>query len=46
MRHLLGAAGAFVVAKGLADESVVIQASGALGTLAAIVWSLLEKGKR
>lgn len=46
VRHVLGALGAFVIAKGLADESLVIQATGALGTLAAIAWSMIEKAKR
>ena len=46
MRNLLGAMGAFVVAKGLADESLVTEASGAIATISAIVWSLYEKTKR
>lgn len=46
VRHVLGALGAFVIAKGLADESLVVQASGALGTLAAVAWSLVDKLKR
>ena len=46
VRHVLGALGAFVIAKGLADESLVLQASGALGTLAAVVWSVIDKLKR
>jgi hypothetical protein len=45
VRHLLGAAGAFALAGGLADESMVAQASGALATLAAVGWSLWEKRK-
>ena len=46
MRHLLGAVGAFAVAQGMADENLVIQASGALATLAAVVWSLWEKSRK
>lgn len=46
VRHLLGAAGAYVVAKGLADENVVIQASGAVSTLVAIGWSVFSKLQR
>lgn len=46
VRHVLGALGAFVIAKGLADENLVVQASGALGTLAAVVWSVIDKLKR
>ena len=46
LRHLLSALGAFVVAKGIADEDTVVQASGAIGTLVAIGWSMIEKLKR
>lgn len=46
LRHILGAVGAYVIAKGIADESLVAQASGAIGTLTAVVWSLIEKAKR
>ena len=46
LRHLLGAIGAFVIAKGLADENLVAQASGAIGTLAAVAWSVIDKTKR
>lgn len=46
VRHVLGAVGAYVIAKGLADESMVTAVSGALGTIAAAVWSVLEKRGR
>jgi hypothetical protein len=45
VRHVLGAVGAYVVAKGIADESMVIQASGAIATLAAVAWSIIAKRK-
>lgn len=46
VRHILGAVGALVISKGIADESLVIQATGALGTLAAVAWSIIEKNRR
>jgi hypothetical protein len=46
VRHVLGAVGAYVVAKGITDESTMIQATGAIATLAAVVWSIIEKRNR
>lgn len=45
VRHLLGAIGAYVVSQGILDESLATQASGALATLAAIAWSIIDKRK-
>lgn len=45
VRHLLGALGGIAMACGVADESVIIQATGALATLAAIAWSLWDKAR-
>jgi heme A synthase len=46
VRHVLGAVGAYVVAKGITDESTMIQATGAIATIAAVVWSIIEKRNR
>ena len=43
VRHLLGAAGGIAVGCGVLDESMVLQATGALATLAAVLWSIWEK---
>lgn len=44
VRHVLGAAGAYLIAIGVVDEGLVAEVTGALMTLAAVVWSLLAKG--
>lgn len=46
VRHLIGALGALVIARGIADESVVIQAGGAVSTLVAVIWSVVSKARR
>ena len=43
VRHLLGAAGGIAVGCGVLDESMMLQATGALATLAAVLWSIWEK---
>jgi hypothetical protein len=46
VRHVVGAFGALLIARGLADESVVVQAGGAVSTLVAIGWSVISKARR
>lgn len=43
LRHILTFAGAVIVYKGYADESLVQEASGSLISLAGIIWSILSK---
>lgn len=43
IRHVLTFGGGFVVAKGLIDESLYLELSGALLTLIGGVWSVLSK---
>jgi hypothetical protein len=43
LRHVLGAAGAYVVARGLATEGMVQEAAGAVLTLVAVAWSMIDK---
>jgi hypothetical protein len=46
VRHVVGALGAIAIARGIADESVVVQAGGALSTLVAVAWSVVSKARR
>lgn len=43
VRHFVGAAGAVLVAQGLADADQVNAAAGALSTLIAVGWSIKQK---
>lgn len=43
VRHVLAAAGVWLVATGQLDEAAMQEAAGAVLTLAAVVWSLWEK---
>jgi len=43
VRHVLGAAGAYVVATGSVDAGIASEVTGALMTLAAVIWSLIAK---
>lgn len=45
-RHVLTAAGAYLVAEGYADQSAVDAMAGGGVALAGVVWSVLEKIKR
>jgi hypothetical protein len=46
VRHILTFAGGLIVMKGLADESLVQELSGALLTLFGGLWSILAKNKK
>jgi len=43
VRHIVGAAGAVLVAQGVADADQVQQISGAISTLIAVGWSIKQK---
>jgi hypothetical protein len=43
LRHLLGAAGGILLAGGMADATLITEATGALMAVAAVTWSLLAK---
>lgn len=43
IRHLATAIGAVCITKGIADADVVAEATGAVTTLAALIWSIVEK---
>ena len=42
-RHILTAVGAVAVAKGWADDATVQAVGGAVATIAAVAWSVLQK---
>lgn len=46
LRHLLTVAGGALVSLGYIDENGAQAAAGAIATLAAIVWSIIEKKSR
>lgn len=46
IRHVIGAAGAFFIATGHADEDLVSQAGGALAAITAVIWSVVSKLRR
>lgn len=43
IRHILTAAGSFIVAKGIADDGTITEAIGALMTLISIGWMIASK---
>lgn len=43
VRHILTAAGGYLVAKGQVDAEVVAQAVGAIVTLVGLAWSVIQK---
>jgi len=43
IRHIATALGAICITKGLASADVVAEAVGAVTTIAALVWSIVEK---
>jgi hypothetical protein len=43
VRHALTFAGGIVVMKGWADESVVVEITGGIMTLAGAIWSVITK---
>jgi hypothetical protein len=46
LRHVLTFAGGFLVLRGLVDESLVMELSGAIVTLVGGIWSILDKNKK
>jgi hypothetical protein len=46
VRHILTFAGGLIVMKGLADESLIQELSGALLSLVGGIWSILAKNKK
>lgn len=46
VRHSLTFIGGFLVTKGLIDETLVLEMSGAIITLAGGIWSVIEKNKK
>jgi hypothetical protein len=46
LRHVLTFAGGFLVLRGLVDESLVMELSGAIITLVGGIWSILDKNKK
>lgn len=45
IRHLLTTVGGTLIAKGLATSATIDQATGAIVTLAGIIWSIVSKSK-
>jgi len=45
VRHILTFGGGILVAKGLLDEGMVAEISGAVITLIGAIWSIVEKNK-
>jgi hypothetical protein len=45
IRHILTFGGGILVTKGLLDEGMVAEISGAVITLIGAVWSIIEKSK-
>ena len=45
VRHILTFGGGILVTKGLLDEGMVAEISGAVITLIGAVWSIIEKSK-
>jgi hypothetical protein len=45
VRHILTFGGGILVAKGLLDEGMVAEISGAVITLIGTIWSIVEKNK-
>lgn len=45
VRHVLTFVGGFLVMKGIIDESIVTELSGAITTLVGGVWSIINKIK-
>jgi hypothetical protein len=45
VRHVLTFVGGFLVMQGLLDESLVVELSGAVVTLAGGIWSIVDKNK-
>lgn len=43
IRHLVSLVGGILIAKGLANDSVIMEAAGALAAIAGIVWSIYDK---
>lgn len=43
IRHVLTAAGGYLVAKGIIDEGALVEAVGAIVTIAGLVWSIFQK---
>lgn len=46
LRHVLTFVGGFLVMQGLVDESLVLELSGSVVTLAGGIWSILDKSKK
>ena len=45
VRHVLTFVGGFLVMQGLLDDSLVVELSGAVVTLAGGIWSIIDKNK-
>ena len=43
LRHLLTAAGGYLIARGLIDDAMAAEVTGAVLTLAGVAWSLILK---
>jgi len=46
IRHTLTAVGGFLITKGILDEGIVMELSGAVITLTGLVWSIIDKNKK
>lgn len=46
VRHVLTGLGGYAVARGYADESVVIEAVGILSSITGLIWSIFTKDKQ
>ena len=46
LRHTLTFAGGFLVTKGLADETMITDLTGATLTIVGVVWSMVAKKRR
>lgn len=43
LRHVLTAAGGYLIARGILDETMAAEATGAILTLAGLAWSIWAK---
>jgi hypothetical protein len=46
IRHTLTAVGGFLITKGILDENLVMDITGAAITLTGIIWSIIDKNKK